>query len=72
MAVTVLAGCNKEDNFTAKTVTLACGFTDEQTGTKVAFDKTDLAGTSAKIQPEWESGDAIFTYGRSRNKERHI
>ena len=59
MAITVLAGCNKEDNFVTRTVTLTCGFADGQPGTKVAFDKTELAGTAATIQPKWESDDAI-------------
>ena len=56
MAITVFAGCNKNEIITDKTVTLTCDFVGE---TKVAFDKADLAGTSAKLQPKWESGDAI-------------
>ena len=59
LAITVFAGCNKEDENVAKTVTLTCGFGCGQSATKVAFDKADLAGASAKLQPEWESGDAI-------------
>ena len=59
MAITVFAGCNKEDIPSIKTTTLTCGFAEEQPATKVAFDKTDLADTVAKIQPKWEAGDAI-------------
>ena len=59
LAITVFAGCNKEETPVSKTVTLTCGFSNEQPGTKVAFDKADLAGTAATIQPKWESDDTI-------------
>ena len=56
MALTVFAGCDKNDVLTTGAVTLTCGFADE---TRVAFDLDDLAGTAAKLQPKWETGDAI-------------
>ena len=59
LAIAVFVGCNKDENIIEETVTLTCGFAGEQPETRVAFDNADLAGTAAKLQPKWESGDAI-------------
>ena len=59
LAIAAFAGCNKEETPVTQIVTLTCGFAGDQPLTRVSFDKANLAGTAATLQPKWDEGDAI-------------